>query len=690
MVDSHLPRSHFESLLTKMNQDRQEGRFCDVQLTVSSRHIPVHRSVLAACSPYFSGMFSGNFLESDKGMTTVDLSDAVDEMTHLDTVISSLYSGQLHLDRSNIAPVTQLVSFLMIDSLKELCVQFLMNDIQLQTSVNYFVLADMYDIEEVENYAFSILESRFHDYFIYQEEVLQVSPHHLCILFQRSIQRYCDSSQILKLLFSWAAYKDVSRRLSTAKELFHSMCVGLDEQGLKDMDAWLEAHKDESETVTRDFSEIVKGVMTDQEMQDDAVKTPDDTGEYSLHNGAQSLNQDCSPFSGSSSLLVPEDGSSRSSGPPLTPTTVVPSELQLPSRPVESTNPMSSSFSDCVVVMAPTREVVQSILEVDFDQKKILSSTCLDVSFYKSEQKIWLNLGTVTFPGILDEKSNWRTCCTHDKIYFLSPIRGRGYRLDLVTRVWQTLDCRPVLEGLEGDVRSVIPLAVNNSLYVLASNRLLSDTRDHYQTQQRYYRLTDQLTWEPVAEVSHDHYSTPLSLISVSGSKIFVVKADIAVNVAKNLLIIKEGHTFDTSTNVIEKFAAVTYVPSPVRVMVREGTIYIIDGDGWMRGYNKEKSQWEFPVQVDLSDIRWCRASSIEGHFPCLSHVSTGAGGCVWELSSFQHHATALLEVGVGNGGGLHTRIHIPPPYKYFAIATAGKVSNSVLKCLSRSHFVHD
>ncbi|XP_041376194.1 uncharacterized protein LOC121388767 [Gigantopelta aegis] len=671
-MEYHLDGGHFESLLHQMNNARQEGRFCDVQLTVNTKNIPVHRSVLAACSPYFSGMFSGNFLESDKGMSVVNLSSVVEEAVHLETVIDALYTGKLKLDDFNIAVITQLASFLMIDSLKELCIGFLGDNLHLQTCVRYYILADMYGVEEVEKVAFNIIESRFHDYFIFQDDLLQTSPHHLCRLFEKNVQRYCDVRQVANLLLRWDKYKKDVERTHTALSLFKSICVGLELPTLENLVNYLETYHIPKSLVS-EFLQIVHSTISNVSGLALARQTPTCS--------TQTVNDKCS-----SGLVVCKEDSQDSNVAETVSDCVLSGAMMSLRGPLVEQNSFES-----ILVLAPSRQLIDQTLETEVERKVplSLSSYSLEVSLYVTHLHMWLSVGTVHFPDVFDEKANWRIACVQDCVFFVSCTRDKGHRLSLSSLSWSSFCCRPILDGLEGDVKSVIPLAVGGQLYVLVSNRLLSSTRDCYQTEQKYFRLSDKLVWSLVGEVSHNHYSTPLSLVCVSGTCIHVLKADIAVNVARNLLIIKEGHVFDTCRNTINKFSGICYVPSPVRVMVCNGTLYIIDGEGWKRPYNSEKKEWEFPVQVDLSNVKWCRASSLESHFPCVSHIAANSGSSIWELSSFHQCGNALLEMSIGDDGSFSTQIHVPPPFKYFSLATMGQVAADFIGGLKQSQYSH-
>lgn len=71
-----------------------------------------------------------------------------------------------------------------------------------------------------------------------------------------------------------------------------------------------------------------------------------------------------------------------------------------------------------------------------------------------------------------------------------------------------------------------------------------------YMTQQRYLRLEADGSWKVIADVQHEHTSTPLSNLSVSGDRVYVIKADITLTMEKSLLVIKEGHIFHANTGM--------------------------------------------------------------------------------------------------------------------------------------------
>ena len=81
------------------------------------------------------------------------------------------------------------------------------------------------------------------------------------------------------------------------------------------------------------------------------------------------------------------------------------------------------------------------------------------------------------------------------------------------------------------------------------------DDSESFLTQQRYFRLEENNQWQPMADVYHTHMATPLTMLSVSQGKVFVVKATIALDLEKSMLIVQEGHVFDCATGTSGMFS---------------------------------------------------------------------------------------------------------------------------------------
>ncbi|KFV08331.1 Zinc finger and BTB domain-containing protein 22, partial [Tauraco erythrolophus] len=74
------------ALLANLNQQRVEGKLCDISIHVQGRVFRAHRAVLAASSPYFHDQVLL------KNMTSIVLPNVMDPGA-FETVLGSAYTG---------------------------------------------------------------------------------------------------------------------------------------------------------------------------------------------------------------------------------------------------------------------------------------------------------------------------------------------------------------------------------------------------------------------------------------------------------------------------------------------------------------------------------------------------------------------------------------------------------------------
>ncbi|XP_054477431.1 kelch-like protein 32 isoform X4 [Anoplopoma fimbria] len=114
-------KSHQDSVLAALNQQRKDGLLCDVTLMAGEQKFHAHKAVLAACSDYFRAMFSLCMVESEadevtlQGVTGVGLKHALD----------FAYTGQILLEPAVIQDVLSAGSHLQLLELLSLCSHYL-------------------------------------------------------------------------------------------------------------------------------------------------------------------------------------------------------------------------------------------------------------------------------------------------------------------------------------------------------------------------------------------------------------------------------------------------------------------------------------------------------------------------------------------------------------------------------------
>ncbi|KAH7975310.1 zinc finger protein 16 isoform X1 [Rhipicephalus sanguineus] len=117
--------AHCSCVMHKLRQQQERGRFCDVVLHVDGRQYRAHRSVLAACSPYFDSI-----LRMQK-VAVEHLSISCRNQAAFQSFLRYMYSGCVSVHRGNVADLLQLSNHFLIFKLKNYCAEYLEHNLNL-------------------------------------------------------------------------------------------------------------------------------------------------------------------------------------------------------------------------------------------------------------------------------------------------------------------------------------------------------------------------------------------------------------------------------------------------------------------------------------------------------------------------------------------------------------------------------
>ncbi|KAM6909616.1 kelch-like protein 32 isoform 2-T3 [Xenentodon cancila] len=193
-------KSHQDSVLSALNQQRKDGLLCDVTLVAGEQKFHAHKAVLAACSDYFRAMFSLCMLESEadevtlQGVTSVGLKHALD----------FAYTGQILLEPAVIQDVLSAGSHLQLLELLSLCSHYLVQEL---SSVNYLELyrvADLFHLPTLEEAVVDFLVEHLSELSqSRQDEALQLPYRLLREVLKSDRLTSLSEEEIWKLLVLW-------------------------------------------------------------------------------------------------------------------------------------------------------------------------------------------------------------------------------------------------------------------------------------------------------------------------------------------------------------------------------------------------------------------------------------------------------------------------------------------------------
>ncbi|CAG5129824.1 unnamed protein product [Candidula unifasciata] len=165
-----------DCLVRPLIKQRETGELCDIVLKLNGRCYSAHRAILALWSPYFHSMFTCDMKE--KNVSELDLSASLilEQDAVFGTILDYMYTGSLPLTADSVTDVVKISDFLLLDDVRDYCQQFLLSlgNLDLSNCLRVRFLAEDHNLPEVAAAAKSIIESRFHDYLIQHDDILEL------------------------------------------------------------------------------------------------------------------------------------------------------------------------------------------------------------------------------------------------------------------------------------------------------------------------------------------------------------------------------------------------------------------------------------------------------------------------------------------------------------------------------------
>ncbi|XP_070539536.1 ring canal kelch protein-like [Ptychodera flava] len=151
---------HSSVLLSRLQDQRKTGKFCDVTLKMHDKLLLAHRSVLCACSPYFDAAFSSGMTESRDGVIDLECVDT----NAMERLLNYMYTGTISISEDELESTLQAVDYLGIGELRDFCATFA-ESIDINVN-NCFILKQIscrYNLMKLLRKITLYIQQHFHD-----------------------------------------------------------------------------------------------------------------------------------------------------------------------------------------------------------------------------------------------------------------------------------------------------------------------------------------------------------------------------------------------------------------------------------------------------------------------------------------------------------------------------------------------
>ncbi|KAI0237966.1 Kelch-like protein 3 [Lamellibrachia satsuma] len=131
-------RSHALRVLEALNEQRRQHVLCDVIVCVDDQEFACHRSVLAACSPYFFAMFSSDMRESlEQRVSISGIAPAI-----MEQLINYAYTANITISQEDAQHLLSAANMVQMTSIREACCAFLEREMSPANCIGIYCFAE--------------------------------------------------------------------------------------------------------------------------------------------------------------------------------------------------------------------------------------------------------------------------------------------------------------------------------------------------------------------------------------------------------------------------------------------------------------------------------------------------------------------------------------------------------------------
>lgn len=204
-----------------MNDLRKENILCDVTLNAGSVKIPVHRVVLASCSPYFKAMFAGKLSESSAEHVTLNGVDS----NALSSLVDYIYTSMIEVTEDNVQTLLPAANLLQLQFVRESCCTFLQSQLHPSNCLGIRKFADIHSCSDLLTHASSFTEQHFSDV-VRGDEFHSLTCDQVCELINSDYLSVSSEEMVYEAVVAWVR-SDVSNRSKYMSELMQHVRLPL-------------------------------------------------------------------------------------------------------------------------------------------------------------------------------------------------------------------------------------------------------------------------------------------------------------------------------------------------------------------------------------------------------------------------------------------------------------------------------
>uniref|UniRef100_A0AAY4DJZ4 BTB domain-containing protein n=2 Tax=Denticeps clupeoides TaxID=299321 RepID=A0AAY4DJZ4_9TELE len=196
---------HMKKAFRIMNELRSQNLLCDVVIVAEDVEISAHRVVLAAGSPYFHAMFTGEMSESKQKRVRIKEMDG----WMLGMLIDYIYTAEIQVTEENVQVLLPAAGLLQLSDVKKACCEFLSSQLHPTNCLGIRAFADLHACTDLLMQANTYAEQHFSEV-VQSEEFLSLGMDQVCSLIASDKLTISSEEKVFEAVIAWVTHdKDV-------------------------------------------------------------------------------------------------------------------------------------------------------------------------------------------------------------------------------------------------------------------------------------------------------------------------------------------------------------------------------------------------------------------------------------------------------------------------------------------------
>ncbi len=204
---THHPEQHTAEAFARMLEMRSQNKLCDVVIKTGELTLNAHRVVLAACSPYFSAMFSGSMKESQQGVVNFQSISP----KAIEILVDFCYLATITVTMDNVQELLPAASLLQMYSVVDACCTFLASQLHPSNCLGIRAFSQIHSCPELYKKCCMFMQQRFPEIALH-EEFLELSFDDLCVVLSDSNLNVRGEEQVYESGLAWIKHKLEDRK----------------------------------------------------------------------------------------------------------------------------------------------------------------------------------------------------------------------------------------------------------------------------------------------------------------------------------------------------------------------------------------------------------------------------------------------------------------------------------------------